>query len=147
MTYAEHFRELTGRDMTKAQEAQASGIVDIATAKRNLEAQIGSAIDVVRDATGLPVTAADIAPRLTTTGSVSRVSPGSAGRFVDAIPAERLIELARQDLDPVIWAFRRYLNRTPEESGYRYYTNQINNGRPEWEVIREIELSDEAESK
>ena len=60
-----------------------------------------------------------------------------------AVRADEHMQLA----DPVTWAFRHYLGRDPEQGGLDYYTAQIADGRPEWQVIREIAESPEAQSE
>jgi hypothetical protein len=51
------------------------------------------------------------------------------------------------NLDPATWAFRRFLGRDPQAVGMNHYNAQIAKGRPVWEIVREIELSDEARAR
>lgn len=41
-------------------------------------------------------------------------------------------------------SYYHILNRVPDYAGYEHYTRQINSGRALWEVVKEIELSEEA---
>ena len=68
---------------------------------------------------------------------------------LDAMGPIVLMRIARRtaDVDPVTWAFRRFLGRDPKALGMNHYTAELANGRPVWEIMREIELSDEARAR
>lgn len=50
----------------------------------------------------------------------------------------------RRASDFLAWVYDRYLNRAPDDGGHAYYTAQLEAGRPEWEIVREISMSKEA---
>lgn len=56
------------------------------------------------------------------------------------------IGMALQD-DVVAVMYRRFLGRWPEPEGRAHYEGQLAAGRTRWEIVREIELSDEAQSR
>lgn len=55
------------------------------------------------------------------------------------------IGMALQD-DVIAVMYRRFLGRLPEPAGRAEYERQLASDRPEWEIVREIELSDEAQN-
>lgn len=55
------------------------------------------------------------------------------------------IGMALQD-DVIAVMYRRFLGRFPEPTGRAEYERQLASDRPEWEIVREIELSDEAQN-
>lgn len=80
----------------------------------------------------------------------NRVGSGVAERVAEMVPVRRALEIGRRsaakpdETDPVTWAFRRFLGRDPQSLGMNHYTAELARGRPVWDIIREIELSDEA---
>ena len=56
------------------------------------------------------------------------------------------IGMALQD-DVVAVMYRRFLGRWPEPEGRAHYEDQLAKGRTPWEIVREIGLSDEAQSR
>lgn len=69
-------------------------------------------------------------------------------RLLSNLSNERIFELGqRVSSDTVATLYRDILGRWPEAEGREHYEGQLAAGRPRWEIVREIELSEEALSK
>lgn len=69
-------------------------------------------------------------------------------RLLTNLPKERVFELGqRVSSDTVATLYRDILGRWPDKAGREHYERQLSEGRPRWEIVREIELSDEALGK
>lgn len=75
------------------------------------------------------------------------VNPKTApvGFLLNNASKARLFELGqRASKDTVATMYRDILGRWPDAEGRMHYESQLAAGRPRWEIVREIELSDEA---
>lgn len=71
-------------------------------------------------------------------------------RWLDKCPAEyrtHVLERALNDPDAVTVLYHDILGRWPDQAGRDHYDKQLVDGRPRWEIVREIELSDEAQAE
>lgn len=74
--------------------------------------------------------------------------PGDASRWAEYRPGDIYIErlsAALQDTVAVLYA--DILGRWPDAAGRAHYEGQLAAGRPRWEIVREIELSEEAQGR
>lgn len=109
MTYAQAFRGMTGRDMTPEQERTARGIGNEAQAIDYLGRQITAAIPMVSEHLGVAVEVSDIAHGLFCNDRTFRLNPTNLPRFVQGIPAKRLVELGRASAKPSGFFERLYM--------------------------------------
>lgn len=74
--------------------------------------------------------------------------PGDPTRWAEYRPDAILIERMGKALeDTVAVLYADILDRWPDAAGRAHYERQMAAGRPRWEIIREIELSEEALAK
>lgn len=72
-----------------------------------------------------------------------KVAP--VGFLLGGLSKERIFELGKRASNDVISVlYRGFLGRWPDAPGRAHYQRQIDEGRPMWEIVREIELSEEA---
>lgn len=95
-------------------------------------------------------------PQATGTDAYERLSqsltpenfPGDPTRWEEWKPKDILIErLGKALQDTVAVLYADILGRWPDAEGRTHYEGQLASGRPRWEIVREIELSDEALAK
>lgn len=72
--------------------------------------------------------------------------PGKSTNWEDWKPQHLIVSRLAQALqDTVFVLYAGLLNRWPDEAGRTHYNNQLAGGRSVWEIVREIELSPEAQ--
>jgi len=74
--------------------------------------------------------------------------PGRPSDWERFRPDDVLIKRLSSALEDVVSVmYARFLGRWPDAAGRAHYEGQISGGRPDWEIVREIELSDEAQKR
>lgn len=72
--------------------------------------------------------------------------PGKSTEWEDWKPQHLIVDrLAGALQDTVFVLYAGLLARWPDKLGRAHYNNQMEEGRPVWEIVREIELSTEAQ--
>lgn len=139
LTYAQAFRDMTGRDMTAEQERTARGIGNEAQAIDYLGRQIKAAIPMVSEHLGVAVEVSDIAHGLFCNDRTYRLNATNLPRFVQGIPAKRLIELGRASVKPSeviskpevidlgFWRnlYWEELGREPDAAGLKFWKETV----------------------
>lgn len=75
--------------------------------------------------------------RWASVGIAKRVNPETWVKIAQRVERRRCSDF-------LTWVYDRYLGRAPDAGGHAYYTGQLEAGRPEWEIVREISQSKEA---
>lgn len=72
--------------------------------------------------------------------------PGKSTNWEDWKPQHLIVSRLVQALEDTVFVlYAGLLGRWPDEKGRAHYTTQLANDRPLWKIVREIEMSSEAQ--
>jgi hypothetical protein len=146
---AEMERLFPGHTLTRAQVRAAERADNPADVAASLKVQARDIRKMFDHHLGKGVAAdADVIARMDLSTAIGGFGNMSLGWLLQPLGVERAFELGqRASKDTVATLYRDILGRWPDAEGREHYEDQLAAGRPRWEIVREIELSDEARAK